>query len=709
MSKLSGWFGSRARGDGSTGHLMNIAREVVEHRRSINSAMGEVRHASVLDNLSDEDFRSLDEIIEDAADEQPVYAVVLARLTHAAARNKGFDRQVVDAALRLDLLLPRDDEKREREQLLRDAYTIAQRAGYVRGGRVALARLGEQALDAGDYDRARLLFQQQLDIADEQTDGVVEVDTAIQLGDILRQEGDPIVAQAYYRRASRSAQRIDYPRGGAEALVRQINLMDPNTSPETVAALQRQALDAAKRTADLGLQSRIVLSLAETLTRLGQVDEVIPQLETGVALARQMDDLAMEQRCLSALVAAERQSGDLEAIAGHEADLYVLEERLGNQEGAAQWAYRLGTTYLQLNDANAAGESFDRARLLANTLGDTDLEELALGGLGQSCILLGYEADAIDYLMQALDLARASRNSHHEARWLLSIGQALWQFEQPEDANRMLADALAIARRLDDSEMQITILLKVGQIQAATGQLPRAREAYSRAYDLARRLDMPAQECRLLQLLGGIAMESRQATHAIQLYQQALKRAEDIGDRQSAVRIHGKLGSIAQRQREPQGAINHFRMAVDLAETVNEPRLLVQALTHLATAMHTAGDAHAPAVYRRAIGLAHETGDTNAEALLQFNLGTLLLQGGHRDDGLDHMAQAATLARRLGVGGNTLLGQIEAAVEAAGARVTRRRAEESGPNFPYDRSSSGDPNLYGNDDDLPEDDSYPTR
>ena len=68
-------------------------------------------------------------MIEEQADEDREYAVVLARLTFAAAKAKGFDDQIVDAALRLDTLLPGDDPSHERDRLLRDAYGIAQRLG----------------------------------------------------------------------------------------------------------------------------------------------------------------------------------------------------------------------------------------------------------------------------------------------------------------------------------------------------------------------------------------------------------------------------------------------------------------------------------------------------------------------------------------------------------------------------------------------------
>jgi tetratricopeptide (TPR) repeat protein len=702
VSKLTSWFGGRGRYDGNSAVVMQIAREVVERRRSVQGALNEVRHPAVLDALSDEDFRVLDETVEDNADYDPEYAIVLARLSHAAARAKGFDRQIVDAALTLDALLPPDDPSREREQLLRDAYVIAQRAGYVRGGRLALARLGMRAAEADEFERARILLSQQLDIADESTDSAAEVDSSLLLGDILKRAGDSIVAQSYYRRASRSAARLDYHRGVAEALVRQIELMEPGTSDETLAALQRQALDAAQRTADLSLQSRIVLSLAETLARSGRIEEVVPQLEMGVSIAQQIGDLSTESRCLMALAAAERRLGRTPAVAERQRALVDLEDRLGNRNAAANWAVRLGTSELDLNRPNEALQAFSQARKFATQVADLKLEQRALGGIGASYTLLGRPADALDNLMQALDLARRSSDLPHEAQWLASIGQALWKFNQPEDALRALTEALGIARRIDDGELQSNILTLLGQIHAAEGQIPRARECYHRALELNRRLGQPGEEIHLLGALAGLALDTRQVGHAVALYEQALHIAIETGDRLEAVRLHGRLGRIAQSQRDLQDALDHYRRAVDLAETIDQPAMLRQALLHLATAQHAVGDNGALHSYRRSLTLAQQAADGASEALIRLNIGLILTADGHRDEGLDYLYRSAAIASEVWPEGSDLERQAEEAIaqyaEQPLAETTHWSASDlSRGDYPFEPEYQG---TYYEDDEI---------
>lgn len=672
VTKFLAWFGIRSRQEGNADIVIQIAREVVERRRSVQGALNEVRHPAVLDALADEDFAILDEAIAESAAEYREYAIVLARLTHAAARAKGFDRQIVDAALRLDALLPRDDPSRERDQLLRDAYVIAQRAGYVRGGRLTLARLGQRAVEADDFERARTILQQQLDIADESTDSIAEVDSAITLGDILRREGDLAGAQALYRRAARSGARLDHYRGVAEALIRQIELLDEDTSLETIAALQRQALDAAEHTDDLGLQCRIVLALAETLARAGRIEEVVAQLETGVEIARQIGDLSVESRCLNALVEAERRLGNLEGVATYQDELMHLEERLGNRPAAAKWAYRLGTTYLDLNRPNRAAEAFARAHQIASAIHDATLEQRALGGLGLAYSAMRRPSDALEALMQALDLARVTNDFAHQAQWLASIGQALWQFNMVDDAIRAINEGLGIARRIDDVALQAALLALLGQVHAGLGQIPRAREYYHRALDLNRRLGQTQEQIHLLSALAGLAVETHQFGHATALYEQALQIALGSGDRPTAIRLYGRLGRIAQQQRDDYTALEHYRHALDLAETLDQPKLLGNALLHLATAQHAVGDPGAISTYRRALTIAQELGDIRRESLIRLNLGLLLSTNGHRNEGLDHLYYASELAEQLGDEGADLMERIEEAIVRAGGTAAER-------------------------------------
>lgn len=678
MTSLRDWLGFRRR-EGAGDAVLLIAREVTDRQRSVQGGLAEIRDPRVLDRLTADDFEGLDMVVEEQADEDREYAVVLARLTYAAARAKGFDDQIVDAALRLDTLLPGDDPSHERDRLLRDAYSVAQRSGYVEGGRAALSRLGLRALDAGDTERARALLRQQLELGDEADDDIAEVNAALALGDLLRKEGERSDAQSLFRRAGRGAQRLDYQHGIAEALVRQIEMLPRNTDLETMAALQRQASEAARRTADLGLQSRIVLSLAETLRRNGKIPEAVAQLEQGLTVSRQIGDLGLEGRCLSTLVEIEHARGRIAAAAGHERDLVALEDRRGNRAGASEWAIRMGTSLLDLDDVPAALEAFTRGLELATAAADVGLEQRALGGIGMAYARAGRRSESLEHMMRALDLARASRDRRNEARWLATLGQILWRFEQPQEAMRALSDGMAAAQRVEDLGLQANMLTQLGRMYAAGGQTARAKEAYTHAYSLNRRLGQTEEQIDLLNLLSALAAETGQFPAALAFGEQALQLAALGNDRLTETRLRIRQGRLAMSRGDTTVALDHFTKGVALAEAMAQPAIQAQALTALAGAQAALNDAGATTTYRRALSQARTAQDAPSEAQAALGLGQLLLRQGARVEGSQMLQQAGAAARRMGARGQQLARRADdllagiGSMEPASSRPARQR------------------------------------
>ncbi len=691
---VTGWLGrlgGRSR-DGGAGVLINTAREVVGRRRSLQGGLNEIRHPSVLDALSESDFAYLDVTIAERTNSDREFATVLARLTHLAARAKSFDRQTVDTALRLEPLLPADDPNREREKLLRDAYAAAQRSGYVRGGRLTLARLAQRFLDAGESERARALFKQELEIADEAQDTPTEVDVALQLGDLTRRDGDSSTAIECFRRAGRSAQRIDYYRGVAEALQRQIEMLPPGTPVATRAAMQKQALEAAQRTLDRVLESRIAAGLADSLSRGGKPEDSIEQLRSGLEIAREIGDLSLESRCLTALARAESRLGNRVEAAQFERDLVALEERLGNRPAAAEASVKLGSSLLSLGNPRDALEFFEKARGLALQIGDIPLEQRALGGLGVTQSAIGHPTEALEHLMRALDLARRTNDLPNEAQWLGAIAQSLWSFDQPDEAIHSATDSLEIARRLDDQELQASMFALLGRIYAASKQATRAREGYGRALQLYRRLDQPADIVNVLSALAGLSIESGLPEQADSFYSEAITIATESGDLSQAAKLNGKLGRLAQGRGDQMIALDHLRRAVELAERAHKPTLLSKALQHYAAALHAANDPTAADAYRLALVQTQELNDYSGEALMRLNLGTLLASTGDLEEGMDHLQAAAALAARFGDEGSAIRGHIATAIAATERQLNpieaapRNRKDTHRPRFNFRRT-----------------------
>lgn len=677
---VSGWMEKLA-GKGRRGGsavLVQISREVVGRRRSIAGAVSEVRHPAVLDALSDDDFRILDQVIDERIASDREFATVLARLTHASAHAKGFDRQTVDAALRLDALLPADDPGREREKLLRDAYRAAQRAGYVHGGRRALARLGQRAFESGDSERARVLLQQQIDLGPEQSDTEDEVDASILLGDLLRRDGDMDGAVALFERAGRSSDRLDYPQGLAESSVRDLEIRRATVDPETLATLQARAADAAQRSGDAALEGRLVASHATSLAQLGRLEEAATEFERSLDLARQTGDLQLETASLESLTQLERELGRIQEMSEREAEKVRLQEQRGDQFGAASEEVQHGSTLLSLGRYEQAREAYGHAVELARSANNEELEQRAYGGLGVTYSMLNQPVEALNYLMLALDLAREAGDTTHEAQWLASIGEALWKFDQPGDAIKAIQQAIAAARVADDLDLQAGMLSMLGSILESEGQNGQARQYLTHALSLYRDLDRPEEEIQTLSALGSLAMNDDLPAEAIRLYDEALQLAAETNQRVPAVRIYGRLARLSQRQGDEEAAIEALEQAATLAETIpNQRALFGQALQHLAVAQDMAGMPVAMDTYEEALGVVREVGDFYGEAMMLVNIGARLMSLGKVQDASAILNEAIHIAGDLGPVGNDIHRRAEDILASTGRPAPRASSATS--------------------------------
>lgn len=658
---------------GGNGVLVQISREVVGRKRSINGAISEVRHPAVLDALSDDDFVILSDLIIERVDSDREFAQVLARLTHAAAHAKGFDRQTVDAALQLDALLPSEDTAREREKLLRDAYKAAQRSGYVQGGRRALGRLGHREMSAGEAEKARVLFQQQLELGPASADSRDEVESTITLGDILLRDGDSESALQLYARAEESARRLRFSRGLADTLVRRLDINGDRIDLETRATLEEDLLRLCTELRDDMVLTQLIGRHASTLMSLHRYEDVVAHLEDGLEVAREMQDLELENACLAMLSEVEQKIGRFDHAVNRQRDLINVEERLGNMPAAAADAVHYGSTLLTLGRFDDACAIFERAIKLAEDSGDQHVAQRAYGGLGVTLSAMNHPVDALNNLMQALEIARDTQDVAHEAQWLGSIGEALWKYDQRDDALRSIHQAIEAARKVDDVDLQAGMYSLLGQISLADRNIGESVRHYHQALDLYRELGRKDEEVNVLSQLGTMAMDVGQVKDAMALYQDALNVAAQTGQRGAAVRLYGRLGRLAQRQGDTRAALVALEQAVEIAEGIDQPVLLNQALQHLAVTRDTVNHPDYMDTYEHALRIARSVGDEYGEAMLLTNVGARLLAEGARRDSVEVLEHAIHLADAQGVAGERIANRARTLVREA--RNGRRFAD----------------------------------
>jgi tetratricopeptide (TPR) repeat protein len=287
------------------------------------------------------------------------------------------------------------------------------------------------------------------------------------------------------------------------------------------------------------------------------------------------------------------------------------------------------------------------------------VEQRALGGIGMAYARAGRRTESLEHLMRALDLARAARDRRHEARWLATLGQVLWRFDQPQEAMRALGDALSAAQRIDDLGLQASVFTQLGRMYAASGQTARAKECYTHAYALNRRLGQTEEQIDLLNLLSVLAAETGQLPAAVAFGEQALQLASVANDRLTEARLRVRLGRLAMSRGDTASALDHFTKGVALAESLGQAAILSQATTALAGAQSAINDPAAVGTYRRALSQARAASDTASEAQAALGLGQLMIGQGARAEAGQMLQEAASAARRLGARGATTAKRAE--------------------------------------------------
>lgn len=683
--------------------LYRIAVETFEGHLTVEQAYAAAEHPSTVARLADGDLWEVLDEAGRAALDHPEHALLLTRLVILAARQKGFDRVLMEANLRAaDILAEYADgdaeqvreRQREQELHLQEALRAARRIANAAGQRRALARLARLAWARGDHEQARVLLQRQLESGREDTDTVEDVETALMLGDLARQEGNLSAAREFYNRASRSARRVGHYAGMVDALLRHVTILRELGDLDAAYALLQQAQEAAERMIDHRLQAEIAIQIGALLIERRRWSQARTALLSALERARTAGDLALESRCLTGLTQIERQAGKYRDAADHLHQLANLEQRLGNRRAAARALLDAAELALEGQQPQRALQLLQLAQQNEITE-DPTLRQRFLGLSGLAHAALDHRGEALEYLYQAFRLAQQSGDAKEQARWLLGAGEVLLEFGELKEAVTVAQHATGLVRAAGDARLAAQLALLHGSIAAARGLRREAEQRLLQACEYADEAgDLTTQE-RALLMLAELQLQETDPHGAIGYLRQALELATTTGNDELRARLHGRIARLYQAIHFFTEAEEHYRAAYEVAKDIDALPLMARALRGLATVLDASGRAdEALSIYRQAIALAEQLGDRRAALALHYNVAMLLLDRGNDGEARYHLRLAYDLASA--VGDNDLARQLR---EFLGADQSRH------PSFaePADELLSESPLFAPYRDDSPRD------
>lgn len=637
--------------------LYRIAADALEGRLTIEQAYAVAEHPSTVSRLADGD---LWEVLDEAARvtvDYPDQALLLSRLVILAARQKGFDRVLMEANLRAaDILAeygeddPESEQARQREQELhlQEALRAARRIANAAGQRRALARLARLAWVRGEHDKARELLLRQLESGREDTDTVEDVETALMLGDLAKQEGNLSAAREFYNRASRSARRVGHYAGMVDALLRQVAILREFGDLDATYALLQQAQEAAERMIDHRLQAEIAIQIGAVLAEQRRLTQARVALLNALERARTASDLALESRCLMGLTQIERQSGKFRDAADHLHQLANLELRLGNRRAGVRALLDAAELAIEGAQAQRALQFLQLAQQHTEVQEDLRLRQRLLGLSGLTHAALDHRGEALEYLYQAFRLAQQSGDTSEQARWLLGTGEVLLEFGELQDALKVAQYAEKLIQTLEQPRLAAQLAALQGAIAVTRGLRREAEERLQAACEFADEAGDFATQERALLLLAELHLQDADPHGAIGSLRQVLDLATATRNDELRARVHGRIARLYQSLQYFKEAEEHYRAAYSLAKEIDSLPLMARALRGLATVLDVSGRAEEALVtYREAIALSEQVGDRRAALSLHYNAALLLLDRGNEGEARYHLRLAYDLASAL--------------------------------------------------------------
>ena len=216
-----------------------------------------------------------------------------------------------------------------------------------------------------------------------------------------------------------------------------------------MAAVQRTALEAARRQKDLQGQAHSHRSLAIASARLDQLDRAHAHLTTALDMFTKLDDLPGQAYVHQTFSRVFDQQGRHSDGVRHTQQAVQLYRKVGHRTGLANALNSLGWHEAHTGDLDNALTHCRQALQLHQDIGNRHGQALTWDSLGYIHQHRGEHDRAIDCYQRAVELYRTIANRYDEADTLIHLADLHHSTGNTDTARQTLQHALAILDDLD--------------------------------------------------------------------------------------------------------------------------------------------------------------------------------------------------------------------------------------------------------------------
>lgn len=266
---------------------------------------------------------------------------------------------------------------------------------------------------------------------------------------------------------------------------------------------------------------------------LGSLEAYFECNRRGLDIARQINHLKEEARCLNNLGAFHARRNDPYRALEYFEEARVIAARHGDKSTLAECLNNMATIHMDLGNHDRAENLFLDAFALDRSTGDVDAIVMDLNNLG-------------------------SIN--------LKIAQATGKAENLEASLAFLNESLSTLRTRGQSATKIRVLNNIGAVYYLQDKIDLARRAFEDGLSEARSIGYSEAEGTFLLNLGLAAYRNDEIPAALSLLETAALAASEANDLDVLWEAHYGLGLCYERSRDEAAALNAYRESISAVE-----------------------------------------------------------------------------------------------------------------------------------------------
>ncbi len=297
--------------------------------------------------------------------------------------------------------------------------------------------------------------------------------------------------------------------------------------------------------------------------------EQIQWLTAGLDAARRLGNMQDQAILLGNLGGMYHYLGDLELAIKYYREHLLFSRKIRYQTGEVNALVNLGITYKDLGDIETAIKHYEEGLEKYQRGGIPRTTYCSImGNLGSAYLLLGKLQRAKEYLNEALEMAKQTKDVKAQAQLFSNLASVNLEQENFDDAIDGYFRAIQIHHSLGNLHGEGIAIGNLGLAYARQKQYEKAIPKYQDALEIQKQLGNRRGEGPLLNNLGAAFAALGNLDKAIELYKERVKIAMEMKDPRGALMALENLGLAYTDLGEDSLAKESYEQAIVFAQNM---------------------------------------------------------------------------------------------------------------------------------------------